>query len=389
MSLLIRILLLLCAAAAHAQAPPLRVGAAISQSGMLAPLAAEYRKGLELWRDELNAAGGLLGRQVELVLRDDESSAVRCAEIYRELIKDGQADLLIGPFGSAATLMAGAEAERAQRVLINGAGPSSAVHRRGTRYVFQTVAPNTAYGDGVVEVARAAGARKVFLLARDDLTSREMAQAARDAALRQKLSAEEIVVYAAATDDFRLQVDQARAAGADAWIAFGGLRDAAAMIRSLRTLDYAPRLFFARSAAEPKFLELVGQDAELSLGATAYETRFPTTGNERFVAAFRARWSAAPDALAAQGFAAGTVLADAVRQAGTLDQEKLRATLAALETNTVLGGYKVDPESGVQLAARPAVVQIVKGRAVVLWPEWLQTATFEPYQPWRERQLIE
>lgn len=356
---------------------------------MLAPLAAEYRKGLELWRDELNAAGGLLGRQVELVLRDDESSAVRCAEIYRELIKDGQADLLIGPFGSAATLMAGAEAERARRVLINGAGPSSAVHRRGTRYVFQTVAPNTAYGDGVVEVARAAGARKVFLLARDDLTSREMAQAARDAALRQKLSAEEIVVYAAATDDFRLQVDQARAAGADAWIAFGGLRDAAAMIRSLRTLDYAPRLFFARSAAEPKFLDLVGQDAELSLGATAYETRFPTTGNERFVAAFRARWSAAPDALAAQGFAAGTVLADAVRQAGTLDQEKLRATLAALETNTVLGGYKVDPESGVQLAARPAVVQIVKGRAVVLWPEWLQTATFEPYQPWRERQLIE
>lgn len=389
MSLLIRILLLLCAAAAHAQAPPLRVGAAISQSGMLAPLAAEYRKGLELWRDELNAGGGLLGRQVELVLRDDESSAVRCAELYRELIKDGQADLLIGPFGSAATLMAGAEAERAQRVLINGAGPSSAVHRRGTRYVFQTVVPNTAYGDGVVEVARAAGARKVFLLARDDLTSREMAQAARDAALRQKLSAEEIVVYAAATDDFRLQVDQARAAGADAWIAFGGLRDAAAMIRSLRTLDYAPRLFFARSAAEPKFLERVGQDAELSLGATAYETRFPTTGNERFVAAFRARWSAAPDALAAQGFAAGTVLADAVRQAGTIEQDKLRATLAALETNTVLGGYKVDPESGVQLAARPAVVQIVKGKAVVLWPEWLQTATFEPYQPWRERQLIE
>jgi branched-chain amino acid transport system substrate-binding protein len=387
--LLIRILLLLCAAAAHAQAPPIRVGAVLSQSGMLAPLAAEYRKGLELWRDELNAGGGLLGRQVELVLRDDESSAVRCAEVYRELIKGGQADLLIGPFGSAATLMAGAEAERAQRVLINGAGPSSAVHRRGTRYVFQTVAPNTAYGDGVVEVARAAGARKVFLLARDDLTSREMAQAARDAALRQKLAAEEIVVYAAATDDFRPQVDQARAAGADAWIAFGGLRDAAAMIRSLRTLDYAPRLFFARSAAEPKFLELVGQDAELSLGATAYETRFPTTGNERFVAAFRARWSAAPDALAAQGFAAGTVLADAVRQAGTLDQEKLRATLAALETNTVLGGYKVDPGSGVQLAARPAVVQIVKGRAVVLWPEWLQTATFEPYQPWRERQLIE
>jgi branched-chain amino acid transport system substrate-binding protein len=83
------------------------------------------------------------------------------------------------------------------------------------------------------------------------------------------------------------------------------------------------------------------------------------------------------------------VLAEAVRRAGSLDQEKLRAVLAVLETNTVLGGHKVDPESGAQLAATAAVVQILKGRPEVLWPEWLQTATFEPYLPWAERKLLE
>ncbi len=355
---------------------------------MLAPLAAEYRKGLEVWLEQVNAGGGLLGRRVELRLRDDGSDAVRTGQLYRELMRERQTDLFIGPFGSAATLMAAAEAERARRVLVNGAGASRTVHRRGTRYVFQVAVPNTAYGDGVVALARASGLRNLLILARDDLTSREMAQAAHDAAAKQGLDAS-LVVYSAGTDDFSPQAAKAQLARAEAWIAFGGLRDAADMVRTLKKLDYAPRFFFARSAADPGFISLVGQDAEFSLGATEYEPRFPTPGNERFVRAFQARWSAPPGASAAQGFAAGMLLAEAVERAGSLDHDKLRAVLAALDTNTVLGGYRVDPESGAQLATTVAVVQILKGRPEVLWPEWLQTATREPYAPWSERRLIE
>jgi branched-chain amino acid transport system substrate-binding protein len=387
-SFLIRILLLLLAPAVQAQQPAVVVGAVVSQTGMLAPLAAEYRRGLDVWLEEVNAAGGLLGRRVELRLLDDGSDAVRTGQLYREMARNGQADLLIGPFGSAATLMAAAEAERARRVLVNGAGASRTVHRRGTRYVFQVAVPNTAYGDGVAALARAAGLRNLFILARDDLTSREMAQATQDAAAKLGIDAA-IAIYSAGTDDFSPQVAKARAARAEAWIAFGGLRDAADMVRSLKQLDYAPRVFFARSAAHPGFISLIGQDAEFSLGATEYEPRFPTPGNERFVRAFQAKWSAMPGAGAAQGFAAGMVLAEAVGRAGSLDQEKLRAVLAALDTNTVLGGYRVDPESGAQAATTVAVVQILKGKPQVLWPEWLQTATLEPYAPWSERRLLE
>lgn len=390
MSFLIRILLLLCATAAVAQQPPIVIGAVVSQTGALAGLAEDYRKGLALWQEELNAAGGLLGRQIELRLRDDGSDAVRAGQLYRALIRDDKADLLIGPFGSAATLMAGAEAERSRRVLINGAGASQTVHRRGTRYMFQTAVPNAAYGDGVVELARAAGLERIFILARDDLTSREMGQAAHDAALKLGLKPAALMLYGGATEEFWTQIEKARSAGAQAWIAFGGLRDTADLVRSLKKLDYAPPFFFARSAADPKLISLIGQDAEFSLGATEYQARFATSGNERFVQAYQAKWPGArPGTWAAHGYAAGTVLAEAVRRAGSLDQEKLRGTLALLETATVLGGYKVDAESGTQLAAKPVVVQILKGRPEVVWPEWLQTATREPYPPWGERQLLE
>ena len=387
MSFLIPILLTFITAAAWAQQAPIVVGAAVSQTGALAALAADYRKALLLWQDELNGAGGLLGRRVELRLHDDQSDAALAGELYAQLIRE-KADLLIGPYGSAATLMAGAEAERAQRVLINGAGSSLTVHKRAPRYVFQSAISNSAYGIGILEVARSAGHQSLLILARDDQVSREMAHATRERAMEQGFKTGDLAIYRGGDDNFALFIAKASAADVDAWIAFGELRDTADMLRSFRKLGYAPRLFFARRAAEPKLIELVGQDAEFALAAKEYDAKFATPGNDRFAAAFAGKWSAPPGLAAAEGYAAATVLADAVRRAGTLDQEKLRAVLAQMETPTVLGGYKVDPQSGEQTAARPVVVQIQKGRPQVVWPQALKTSTLQPYPRWSERQVL-
>ena len=103
----IRLLLLWLAAVPLAFAQePLLVGAAISQSGAHADVGAEYANGMRLWRDEANAAGGLLGRRVALRALDDGSEAIRSRTLYARLIRDEKADLLIGPYGSAATLIA-------------------------------------------------------------------------------------------------------------------------------------------------------------------------------------------------------------------------------------------------------------------------------------------
>ena len=384
MPLLIRILLAFIAAPAWGEVPAIVVGAAVSETGVLAPLASDYRRGLLLWQEEINGAGGLLGRHVELRLLDDESDARRSGELYAQLIRD-KADLLIGPFGSAATLMASGQTEAARRVLINGAGAALAVHQRSPRYLFQTTIPNAAYGIGIVEIAKAEGLASATILARDDLAVREMADTTRERAVKEGLKVTDVEVYSPGVD-LAPYVKKGRA---DAWIAFGQLRDSADLVRALKKLDYAPRLFFVRSAGDPRFINLVGQDAEFVLGMREYDPKFRTHGNEQFAAAYAARWSAPPNFGAAQGYAAGTVLAEAVRRAGSLDQAKLRATLAQMETDTVLGGYKVDPESGEQRATRPAVVQIQRGKPVVVWPEWLQASTVRPYPQWGERQVIE
>ncbi|MGH8723255.1 MAG: ABC transporter substrate-binding protein [Burkholderiales bacterium] len=342
------------------------MGAVVSQSGAHAELAAEYAKGLQRWRDEVNTAGGLLGRRVELRLLDDASSAARAAGLYARLIREDRADLLVGPYGSAATLVAAGETERARRVMVNGAGPAAAVHSRAPRYLFQTAVPYAAYGAGVLEIAAEAGYRRLFILARDDPQSREMAEATQRAALKQ-FSVNSVEIHRVATLDFSPQVARARAAQAEAWIAFGDVRDAAEMVKSFKRLDYAPALFFARGASHPRFVALVGQDAEWSLGVLDYQALpgAPVHNLDE-----------------AQGYVAGVVLAAGVRSAGTLDQERLRAALAELELTTMLGEYRVAPESGAQTGFKPVVVQVraglpKQGMPLLPYPQWEERATIQ------------
>jgi branched-chain amino acid transport system substrate-binding protein len=366
---------------ALAQEPVAVVGAVLSQTGAHAELAQEYARGLELWRDEVNKAGGLLGRRVELRLLDDGSEALKAGALYARLIRDEKVDLLVGPYGTAPTMVAASEAERARHVLVNGAGPAAAPHARGPRYVFQTAIPYASYGTEVLETVLEFGLRRLFIVSRDDPASREAAEALQSAANAKKLTVAPIEVYRPGTLEFIVPVARARAAQADAWIAFGDVRDAAEMVKTFKKLDYAPPLFFAQGAAHPRFIALVGQDAEWSLGAADFDPRLGGLAR-RFADAYFAKWNTPPGLPAAEGYAAGTVLGAAVRAAGTFSQESVRTALAELELPTVLGTYRVAPESGAQIGARARLVQIRGGRPRLGMP-------LLPYPQWDERALIQ
>ena len=366
---------------------PVTVGAVMPQSGILADLAADLRKALLLWQEEVNAGGGLNGRRVELQLMDDRSESAEAGKLYEQLIRDGKAELLIGPFGSAASLGAAGAAERHRRVLINATGSSRVVQKPGFRYLFQTGMPLASFGSGALEVARAQGLKRIALLARDDPPSREMATRAHEEAVKLGFAAAEVVIHSAGADDFTPQVQKARAAGAEAWIAFGLPQDAAEMVKTFRKQRWAPRLFVAQGAADADFVKRLGQDAEYAVGILAYDRRARTRGNAEFAGAYAKKWSAEPSALAAEGYAAAKVLEDAVRRASSFDQEKLREALLALETETPLGAYKVD-RAGAQLAARPLLAQVQRGRREIVWPEALATAKLQPYPAWDARQPL-
>lgn len=380
-------LLLLAAPPARAE-PPLVVGAAMPQSGLLADIAADLRKALLLWQEEVNASGGLLGRRVELQLLDDRSESGSESKLYEQLLHEYKVDVLFGPFGSAATLGAAAVAERNRRVLVNATGTARAVQKPGFRYVFQVPEPLGAYGAGALELARSLSLKRVMIVAREDPTSKECATLAREQAIALGLAAgDAIESYPAGNVDFITHVNRAKAAGADGWIAFGLAQDGVEMVKTFRRLGYAPRLVVLQGAVEADFVKRLGQDAEYAVGLSPYERTARTPGNERFRQAFARKWSSEPGALAAEGYAAAKVLEQGVRRAGTVESQKLREALVALQTETPLGPYKVD-RAGAQVAAKPMLLQIQRGRPRIIWPEALATAKLQPYPAWEERKRL-
>lgn len=375
----------LAAFPAWAQELPIVVGAAVPDSGQLADLGGDMRKALVLWQDKINGEGGLLGRRVELRLVDDHSEASAALSLYAQLIEQARVDLLIGPFGSAASAAAAATSERARRVMINAYGVTRGVQRAERRYIFQVPAPAAAYGESVLDIARAARHSRLLIVARNAPgPSEASARLAADAmALGMQAAVQPIAADAAG---YAKQIAAARARATEAWISFGRVEDAAETVKAFKRSGYAPALLLAQGAAEPEFVRRVGQDAEFTLDIVSYAPAFATRGNAEFVARWRQRWSGEPGSVAAHAYSAALVLEQGVRAAGSLDPERLRTALAVLDTETPIGRYRVG-RGGVQLGARPAVVQILRGRAEVVWPEALATAQLRlPYPHWDQRQ---
>src|SRR3984885_3890913 len=88
---------------AAAQQPPIKIGMSMAQTGGLAAGGKASLLGIEIWRDDINARGGLLGRKIELVVYDDKSSASETPAIYAKLVDVDKVDLLFAPYATVPT----------------------------------------------------------------------------------------------------------------------------------------------------------------------------------------------------------------------------------------------------------------------------------------------
>src|SRR3546814_16733191 len=105
---------------AAAQAPaPLRIGSTLALTGPLATTALTHKLAGEIYVDHLNARGGLLGRKVEWIVKDDQSKPELARTLYEQLVTSDKVDLLMGPYATGAILSAMGVAQRYNKVLVH------------------------------------------------------------------------------------------------------------------------------------------------------------------------------------------------------------------------------------------------------------------------------
>jgi branched-chain amino acid transport system substrate-binding protein len=370
-----------CALVAPANAEdPVKIGVALSQTGNLADSAAPYFKGLDLWREQANARGGLGGRQIEFVVYDDRSDPGTAARLYERLIANDQVNFVISSLGSATAATGSAVAEKHKTVMINGGGAAEAIQQRGFKYVFQTAARISSYADGILPLIEKYHVKTMALVSRDYAAARDISKA-----LKSTIEGHDVKIvideyFPAGTADFSSQIAKGQQLQPDLWVGLLYPSEAIETVRQFHSVNYMPKFFVANGVSQDDFIKAAGKDAEYALGMSLYEPSLPSEGNKEFVKTYKEKYSGAePGYYAAFGFVAGTVLEAAVKQAGSIDTEKVREVLTTLKMGTVMGKHEVDPATYMQIGVRGLLVQVQNGKREIIWPDEFRTA--EPKLP--------
>lgn len=363
-----------------------RIGIALSETGNLADSSKHYWRGIELWRDQVNARGGLLGKKVDFVIYDDRSDAATSARLYERLITNDKVDLLVSTIGSAQAATATAVAEKHKRVMINGGGASESIQQRGFKYIFQTAARISAYVDGIDPLMKKYNVKSMAFISRDYPAARDMDKVLKNMAQHNGVKVVQDEYFPAGNVDFSSQIARARQDKPELWVSVGYPNEAIEMSRQFHATNYTPKIFVHNGVAQEDFLKATGKDGEGAIGMSLYEPSLKTAGNAEFVKAFKARYNYDPGYYSSFGYVAVTVLEAAVKKAGSLDQDAIRKVLTELKMDTIMGKHEVDPATGMQIGIKGLLVQILNGKREIIWPDDLRTADAKlPLAGWDNR----
>ncbi len=367
---------------------PIKIGAAVSTTGSNGRTGLYQQEAYQLWEEQKNAAGGLLGRPVEMVIYDDQSDPATGARLYERLLTEDRVDLILGPYSSSVTQAVAQVTERAGQPMLAAGASAADIWARGYRYTFGVYSVAQDYfKDIVLAIAPAQGYKTAAIIYEDTLFPTSTAEGA---AAHCEEAGIEVVVnekYPAEATDVSSVLTRVRDANPDMVIGGSYLPDAVLIIRQSKELAVNPKLFaFSVGAAQPDFVESLGADAEYVLGPSMWEPEIESPGNAEFVAAYRAKFNRDPDYHSAAGYSACQVLERAVTTVGEIDLDAIRDELLALEMETVLPGrYRVD-ETGKMVGHIPLTVQWQGGAKLIVAPEDLKSGELKlPTPPWNQR----
>src|SRR5665213_1281026 len=155
-------LVMLASIATHAYAADsdtLTIGMTVSQTGALNVDSVGQQRGIEMWRDEVNEAGGIKAGdknyKVRFVTYDDQSQGGRVQQLYTRLIVQDQAQFLFSPYSSGLTATAAVISEQYGKIMLVGGGAEGMIFQLGNKYLFQCITAADQYLSGAIDAVKA------------------------------------------------------------------------------------------------------------------------------------------------------------------------------------------------------------------------------------------
>jgi branched-chain amino acid transport system substrate-binding protein len=388
-----RTLLAAVAVAASSQlfaAEPIKVAVTAPLTGGSAPMGVSLRDGIKLAAAEINAQGGVLGRQLLLVERDDEGKNERGAQVVQELINKEQVVAALGIVNTGVALASQRFYQEAKIPVITGVATGTLVTHQfappehADNYVFRVSANDSLQAAMIVEEAVARrGLKKVAILAdstnygqlgRDDL-EKALAKKGVNAVVVEKFNVKDV--------DMTPQLLKAKAAGAEAVLTYAIGPELAQIANGMAKLGWKVPMIGSWTLSMSNFIDNAGANGE---GARMPQTfiQEPTTAKRKaFIESYQQAYKVdrIPSPVsAAQGYDSVYLLAAAIRQAGSTDGPKVREALENLKqpvegvVTTYARPYTRDDHETVD-AGVPVIGEVRNGHVVYAYDDDRKKAT--------------
>jgi branched-chain amino acid transport system substrate-binding protein len=366
-------------AAAQSAGAPIRIGSTLALTGPLSSTAQVHKLVGEIYVEQLNKRGGLLGRQVEWVVRDDQSKPDLARTLYEQLVTSDKVDLLMGPYATGAILSAMGVAQRYNKVLVHHTLGVPSLAKYDMHFPAWSLGsdPANTVNNTLFDALAASGKppKTVAVVTSKFPSIHFMALGAREVLKKRGLNEVLFLEWEFGNRDFGPIANRVKDAKPDfVWVGAIGL-DGNLLLDAMKKIDYVPPQHFHMYPAPGPMVK--APETQKALSVTIFEEHAPYTNNAvaaEFVKLYNDRAAKAnlPDTSvetqAAASYSAWQILEAGVTATKSLDDKAIAAWLKKNRVDTIQGRLRFDGPTnyGDDLMR---IKQVQNGKWVVVWPK--------------------
>jgi branched-chain amino acid transport system substrate-binding protein len=394
---------------AYAQeAPPIKIGMSMPQTGGLAGGGKASLLGIEIWRDDVNAKGGLLGRKVELVVYDDKSSASETPALYAKLLDVDKVDLVFAPYATVPTApIMPLMKQRGMLLMGNFSFQVNSKVHHDMWFNNAPWGPADSWATGFLTLGQKAGGKTMALLSADQEFAQNLATTAREVAKKLNIPIVFDQAYPPSTAEFSSIIRALNAAKPDIVFVASYPPDSAAILKAVNEIGVGDNVkIFGGAMVGLQFAAVMQNLGSLLNGVVNYNTWLPEPsmnfdGTKAFFEKYTKRAvEAKVDPLgfylAPYGYAMGQMIEEAVTATKSLDQKALAKFIRENTHKTIVGPitYAEDGEwkesSTLEAQFRGVKDKDIDqfrsaGKQVILFPDRLKTGDLiSPFEAARQ-----
>lgn len=326
------------------------IGEYASMSGATATFGQSSHEGLLLAIEQINASGGVLGKQIKVISEDDQSKADEAVNAVQKLINRDKVVAIIGEVASKRSLAAGTVCQKYKVPMLSPASTNPAVTQTGD-YIFRVCFSDDFQGLVNGQFATKKNWTKVAVLTDvNNDYSKGLAKAFKTAYKGQIIADES---YREGDKDFKAQLTKIKGLDPQAVFLPGYYTDVGLIVRQAREIGLNVPFFGGDGWDSPETLKL-GSIINGCFQTNHYSPDDPRPEVQKFITEYKAKYNKIPDAMAILGYDAGLVMADAIKRAGKAEPAAIRDALA--QTKDFPGASGVITIDADRNARKPIVV---------------------------------